>query len=109
MSMPHPKLHFLVCVNDRGEDTTRSCCAGGGGLEIYRRFKDRVRELGVKDHVLVTRTGCLRHCSRGPTVIVWPAGRWYGGVHVEDVDELVARELDGLEVVRLRMPDGPWE
>ena len=107
--MPKPQLHFLVCTNERPPETGKASCLPGGGLALYQRLKDRVKELGLKDRVLVTRTGCLHHCSRGPTVAVWPANRWYGHVRVEDVAELLAAELEGRELERLRMPDGPWE
>lgn len=109
MAMPHPELQILVCVNDRGAGAERPCCAAGGGLDLYRKLKDLIRERGLKQSVLVTRTGCLRHCSRGPTVAVWPANRWYGGVAVANAEELLQAELDGRELARLRMPPGDWE
>ena len=56
-----------------------------------------------------TRTGCLKHCSRGATVAVWPANHWYGRVEVEDAAELLDAELAGGELERRRMPPGPWE
>lgn len=107
--MPVPEIQILVCENDRGEDAARPSCGRRGGLGVYRRLKDLIRLRGLRDRVLVTRTGCLRHCSRGPTVVVWPAHHWYGGVAVEDVEELLDCALEGRFVERLRMPPGPWE
>ena len=65
----------------------------------------------LRDRVLVTRTGCLKHCSRGITVAVCPYNLWYGGVTPADVDEILATTVagEGKEVERLRMPDVPWE
>jgi len=38
------------------------------------------------------------------TVVVYPEQIWYGGVKVEDVDEIVRRHLlGGVPVERLRM------
>ena len=107
--MPEPKVHVLVCVNDRGEGATRPCCGRRGGEEVYYRLKDRVRELELRDEVLVTRTGCLRHCSRGPTVVVWPGNLWHGGVETGDADDLLAAARRGELLERRRMPPGPWE
>jgi (2Fe-2S) ferredoxin len=75
-------------------------------VELYRRLKDRVRELGLRDEVIVTRTGCLKHCSRGATVGVWPQNRWYGGVTPGDVEEiLLASVASGHRIVeRLALP-----
>ena len=101
---------MLVCVNERPPDAPKPSCGPRGGLEVYRQFKDVVRERGVRDRVMVVRTGCLKHCSRGITVAVWPLNVWYSAVTLGDVEEIVDRTvIAGEEVERLRMPDIPWE
>jgi (2Fe-2S) ferredoxin len=107
--MPKPAVHLLVCTNERAPESSKPCCMARGALLVYHRFKDRTKARGLRDTVLVTRTGCLKHCSRGITVAVWPGNFWYSGVTVEDVDELLDASLAGQEVERLRMPEIPWE
>ncbi|HUO85840.1 MAG TPA: (2Fe-2S) ferredoxin domain-containing protein [Thermoanaerobaculia bacterium] len=110
--MAVPRVQILVCTNERGADAERPSCAPRGGLEVYRRFKDAVRREGLRDEVIVTRTGCLRHCSFGVTVGVWPDNRWYGGVTPDDVEEILASSVagDGRVVERLALPpDAPFE
>jgi (2Fe-2S) ferredoxin len=109
--MPKPQIQILVCLNERPPDSPKPSCAPRGSLAVYHRFKDRVKELGLRDRVMVTRTGCLKHCSQGITVSVWPYNLWYRGVTVDDVEEILERTVmgDGQEVERLRMPDIKWE
>lgn len=109
--MPHPQIQILICLNERPPGSAKPSCAPRGSLAVYHRFKDRVKELGIRDRVMVTRTGCLKHCSQGITVAVWPFNLWYRGVTVDDVEEILQRTVleDGREVERLRMPDIPWE
>ena len=109
--MANPQIQILVCLNERPPDSSKPSCAPTGSLEVYHRFKDRVKELKIRDRVMVTRTGCLKHCSQGITVAVWPFNLWYRGVTVGDVEEILQRTVleDGREVERLRMPDIPWE
>jgi (2Fe-2S) ferredoxin len=109
--MPRPEIQILVCTNERPPDAKKPSCGPRGSLEVYHRFKDRVKELGLRDRVMVNRTGCLKHCSRGITVAVWPYNLWYARVRVEDVDEILDKTVlgNGQEVERLRMPDIPWE
>jgi len=107
--VPLPELQILVCVNDRGAEAPRPSCAQHSGLELYHRLKDLVRERGLRDRVLVTRTGCLRHCSRGATVAAWPGNRWHGSVEPDDAAELLDALLAGGALARRPMPDGPWE
>lgn len=108
--MPVPRVQILVCTNERGPETGKPSCAPRGGLEVYRRFKDAIRDRGLRDEVLATRTGCLRHCSLGITVGVWPHNHWYGGVAPEDAEEILAAAIAGRTVDRLLLPeDAPWE
>ncbi len=108
--MPKPEIQILVCVNERPPDARKPSCGPRGGLEVYRRFKDGVRARGIRDRVMVVRTGCLKHCSQGITVSVWPLNLWYRRVTLDDVDEILDRSvLAGEEISRLCMPDIPWE
>lgn len=113
--MPKPEVQILVCLNEREPGAKKPSCAPRGALEVYHRLKDRVRELGLRDRVMVNRTGCLKHCSRGITVAIQPHNFWYAGVTTADVDEIlttsvIGEEAEGArEVERLRMPDIPWE
>ncbi len=80
-----------------------------GALDLYRALKDLVRARGLREEVLVTRTGCLRHCSRGPTVVIWPGNLWHGGVTAADASDLLDAALAGRALDRRPMPPGPWE
>ena len=108
--MAKPEIQILVCTNERPTDARKPSCGPRGALEVYRRFKDGVRERGIRDRVMVVRTGCLKHCSQGITVNLWPRNLWYARVSLEDVDEILDRSvICGEEIERLRMPDVPWE
>lgn len=110
--MPYPRVQILVCTNERAADSGRPSCAPRGGLEVYRRFKDAIRARGLRDEVIVTRTGCMKHCSLGVTVGVWPGNRWYSGVTTRDVDEILDTSVAGPERVVERLalpPHAPWE
>jgi (2Fe-2S) ferredoxin len=110
--MATPRVQILICLNERPPESPKPDCAHRGALEVYHRFKDRVRDMGMRDDVMVTRTGCLKHCSRGITVAVQPFNLWYSGVTPADVDEILTVSVaggGGGEVERLRMPDIPWE
>jgi len=108
--MAKPEIQILVCTNERPPEAKKPSCGPKGGLEVYRRFKDTVRARGIRDRVMVVRTGCLKHCSQGITVAIWPSNTWYRRVTLEDVEEIVERTvIGGEEIERLRMPDIPWE
>jgi (2Fe-2S) ferredoxin len=109
--MPHPERHLLICTNNRGPGHPRGSCAEKGSEAFVGMLKDLVKERGLKQRVIVSRTGCLKHCSLGVTAAVYPENVWYQGVTKDDLaaicdDHLVA----GKPVERLLLPgDAPWE
>jgi (2Fe-2S) ferredoxin len=76
-------------------------------VPIREHFKAEVRRRGLKARVRANQCGCLDACELGPTIVVYPDQVWYGGVTLEDVDEIIERHFVGGEPVeRLRIPDG---
>lgn len=108
--MPKPERHVLVCLNARPPGTPKGCCAEKGSEALFERLKAMVKELGLARRVIVNRTSCLKHCSRGVTVAVYPENVWYARVTADDLPEIVESHLrDGRPVERLFMDDIPWE
>jgi (2Fe-2S) ferredoxin len=108
--MPLPKRHILVCTNARPAESGKPSCSARGAEALLAALKDAVKTAGLKDTVWVTKSGCLKHCSRGATLMVWPEGILLGGATGTDVKEIVETcGRDGTPVARLRMPDMPWE
>ena len=108
--MAKPERHVLVCLNVRPPGNPKGSCGEKGSEEVFDTLKRMVKERGLGDRVIVSRTGCLKHCSRGITLAVYPDNVWYSGVRTSDLDEIFASHLvEGRPVERLFMPDIPWE
>ena len=108
--MPKPERHVLVCINERPADNPKGSCAAKGSVALYEELKAMTRDRGLGGRVLVSRASCLKHCSRGITVAVYPDNAWYAGVTPADLAEICESPLrDGSPVERLAMPDIPWE
>lgn len=108
--MGNPQRHVLVCLNTRPPGNPKGSCGEKGSESVFEGLKAFVRDQGLSDRIIVNRTNCLKHCSRGITVTVYPENVWYGHVTPEDV-ETIGRDhlVDGGIVSRLLMPDIPWE
>jgi (2Fe-2S) ferredoxin len=108
--MAKPERHVLVCLNARPPGNPKGSCAEKGAEAIFDRLKGLVKGSDLADRVIVNRTNCLKHCSRGVTVAVYPDNVWYAQVTLENVDEIFDQHLgQGRPVERLSMPDIPWE
>jgi (2Fe-2S) ferredoxin len=106
--MPKPEHQVLVCTNTAPE--TPRARAERRARTLADGLKALVKERGLGARVMVNKTSCLKHCSRGITVAVQPGNVWYAQVAPGDLDEICARHLeDGHPLERLFMPDIPWE
>ena len=97
-----------ACLNGKytGESGKRAVvlCGGTGCLssnsaEIRKKFERLVEENGLSDKVTVNQVGCFGFCSQGPFVKIYPEDTLYRLVKLEDVEEIVEKDLIGGEVV----------
>ena len=108
--MAKPEHQVLVCTNTRPPGNPKGSCGEKGADALADQLKAMVKERGLAERVMVQKTSCLKHCSRGITLAVYPDNVWYAGVRTSDLDEILAAHLvDGRPVERLFMPDIPWE
>lgn len=106
--MPSFQRHVFVCINERPADHPKGCCKARGGVEVRDALKAELTKRGLSKTIRANNAGCLDQCERGVTIVVYPEQVWYGGVTVDDVQEIVDTHLVGGEVVsRLLIPDQP--
>ncbi|MBO5776233.1 MAG: NAD(P)H-dependent oxidoreductase subunit E, partial [Clostridia bacterium] len=68
-------------------------CHSNHSSEIYDKFVEEIAANGIKEDVLLVKTGCFGLCAVGPVVIIYPEGAFYSTVSVSDVPELVSEHL----------------
>ena len=74
-------------------------CLSAHSTEIMERFKELLKEKGIENKATVNQVGCFGFCSQGPFVKIYPEDTLYKMVKIEDVDEIVEKDLIGGEIV----------
>ncbi len=97
--MQKPKYHVFVCSSSRITGQQKGYCFSKDSVSIIQRFMEEIEERELGGDILITNTGCLGICSKGPIVIVYPDGVWYKEVTVDDVTEIVEEHLENGRVV----------
>jgi len=97
-----------VCINERAPGHPRGCCKEKGGPAVRDKLKKELVRVGLRGKVRANKAGCLDQCEHGVTVVVYPEQVWYGGVTVDDVEEIVQSHLiRGEYVTRLMLEQQP--
>jgi NADH-quinone oxidoreductase subunit F len=85
-------------------------CVAGGSLNIYRRFKEIIKEKGLEvtlelkeephDNTIgLKKSGCHGFCEMGPLIRIEPEGWLYIKVSIDDCEEIIEKSIIGNEVV----------
>ena len=106
LNQMHAKCASCLDAKFTGEDGKRHIvlCGGTGCLssradEITALFHKLVAEKGLGDKVTVNQVGCFGFCSQGPFVKIYPEDTLYRLVQVEDVAEIIEKDIIGGEVI----------
>ncbi len=99
---------YASCLDDKftGKDGKRHVvlCGGTGCIssnsnEITEKFKVLIKEKNLEDKVTVNQVGCFGFCSQGPFVKIYPEDTLYRLVGLDDVEEIVEKDLIGGEII----------
>jgi len=89
--------HLLLCATA----SKAACCNPDVGKASWARLKKMVKQLDLENVerpegvVLRSKVDCLRICSDGPIMLIWPDGIWYGGVSAERIEAILREHVIG--------------
>ena len=94
--MDKPTYHILVCNSFRASGDPQGVChKKGSGLMQY--IEEECIDRGLD--AMITSTGCLKVCDRGPVMVIYPHNIWYAKVETEEmIDEILDALEDGEEL-----------
>ena len=100
-AMPHRQRYLFVCINRRDPANPKGSCALKGSEEILKKLKEALVKSGAAQRVRACSSSCLDLCESGVSIVVEPDHVAYGGVTLDDVDEIARAAAEGSVVERL--------
>lgn len=91
--MIQPKIHFLICLNERPAGNPKGCCHSKGSKNLYETLRTLMQEKGLKGIVKVSGTTCLGPCQTGPNLVVYPEGKWYHNVTPHQAEQIFLQHI----------------
>jgi (2Fe-2S) ferredoxin len=92
--MQKPEKHIMVCASFRTSGNPQGACFKKDAVNLLQYLQEGLNDRGLTD-VMVTTTGCLKVCDRGPAMIVYPEGTWYGNLNEGAIDEILDAMAEG--------------
>ncbi len=83
----------------RTNGTQKGFCYSKGSVNLIDRFMEEIEDRDLSSKVMITNTGCFGICDKGPIVVIYPEGVWYGNITEDDVARIVEEHLEGGLVV----------
>ena len=93
--MIQPKYHVFICTSCRINGQQKGYCYSKGSVDLVQRFMEEIEDRDLSGDVVINNTGCFGICDKGPIVVVYPEGVWYGNVTVDDVERIVEEHFEG--------------
>ena len=85
------RRHIVICGG--------TGCLSSHSAEIKAEFERLIAEKNLGDKVTVNQVGCFGFCSQGPFVKIYPEDTLYRMVKLDDVLEIVEKDIEGGEIV----------
>ncbi|MBN2703064.1 MAG: (2Fe-2S) ferredoxin domain-containing protein [Pontiellaceae bacterium] len=91
MPIAKPEMHFFICNSYRVAGEAKGVCNTKGAGDLLAYLETEILDRGLDAQV--TGCGCLKVCTEGPVMVLYPEGIWFGHVTQDKLDHI----LDAIE------------
>lgn len=91
--MNKPDYHVFVCNSFRIGGDPQGTCNRKDAVGLLQHLEEEIVDRGL--NAMVSSTGCLKMCEKGPIMVIYPGGWWFTEVTKDKVDAILDAIEDG--------------
>ncbi|VGO16030.1 Ferredoxin, 2Fe-2S [Pontiella desulfatans] len=93
MPIAKPEMHFFICNSYRVAGEAKGVCNTKGAGDLLAQLDSEILDRGLDAQV--SGCGCLKVCTEGPVMVMYPAGKWFGQLTEEKLEAILDAIEDG--------------
>ncbi|MDR1713002.1 MAG: (2Fe-2S) ferredoxin domain-containing protein [Coriobacteriales bacterium] len=93
--MVSPKYHLFICNGSKFVGDKLGTCHSQGANALVQQLVEEIEDRELGSDVLINTASCFAVCGKGPVMVVYPEGVWYGGLDSEAIETIVEEHLEG--------------
>jgi (2Fe-2S) ferredoxin len=89
-----------MCTGSKLVGDKKGTCHTRQGVELVKKLVEEIEERDLGSEIIVSATSCYGVCDKGPIMVVYPDGVWYGGLTPERVAKIAEDHLENGQAVK---------
>ena len=93
------KHHVLMCTGGKLVGDKKGVCHARGAVDLVTQLMMELEDRELTSETIVSATSCFGICEKGPLMVVYPEGTWYGNLDAQAIETIAEEHLEGGTVV----------